>query len=260
MTLPDAGPAREETPRRRSLRVIHTSDVHIDWDVFSGERRESARRRVQGAFKRVVDTLREERADLFLIAGDLFDSSRVDRGPVDFVMSELSRVSCPVVLLPGNHDCYDEHSVYRRVDFSEAGSQVHVVTAVEGERLEFPDLDATVWGRAMVDHDPSNQPLADIPPRLADCWNIGVAHGLLATTGAELRSSLITPRQIEDSGLDYLAMGHLHVFREVSQRSTRACYSGSPVPLVPDGPKGGSVALVDLDPVSGVTLSEWSIG
>jgi DNA repair exonuclease SbcCD nuclease subunit len=244
---------------RRSLRVIHTSDVHIDSDSFIGERREAARLRAQNAFAKVVDALREERADLLLIAGDLFDSSRIAQEALDFVLSELARASCPVVLLPGNHDCYDEHSVYRRVDFGGVGSHVHVLTAVEGERLELPELDAAVWGRAMVDHDPSNQPLAGVPPRLEGVWNIGIAHGLLAAQGAELRSSLITPQQIDESGFDYLAMGHLHVFREVSQRPTRAAYSGSPVPLPPGGGRGGSVALVDLDIVSGVRLTEWTV-
>lgn len=259
MTPPEPGPSPQETMRRRSLRLVHTSDIHIDSDVFSGECRRSARRRVEIAFEKVVDAVREEGADLFLVAGDLFDSSRVEREPIDFVLAELGRVSCPVVLLPGNHDCYDDHSIYRKVDFTQAGSHVHTLTAARGQRLQFPDLDATVWGRAMVDHDPSNRPLADIPPRLADWWHLGIAHGLLATDGSELRSSLITPREIEDSGLDYLAMGHLHVFREVSQRSTKACYSGSPVPPVLNAPRGGSVAVVDLDIASGVTLTERAI-
>lgn len=259
MTPPDPARAREPGTRRRSLRIVHTSDVHIDTDIFSDERREAVRRRAQSAFAKVVDTLQEKRADLLLVAGDLFDSSRIAQKPLDFVLSELARASCPVVLLPGNHDCYDEHSIYRKVDFGRAGSHVHVVTAVEGERLEFPELDAVVWGRAMVDHDPSNQPLAGVPPRLGDVWNIGIAHGLLTGQGAELRSSLITPQQIDESGFDYLAMGHLHVFREVSQSPTRAAYSGSPVPLAPGGGRGGCVALVDLDISSGVTLSEWAV-
>jgi DNA repair exonuclease SbcCD nuclease subunit len=259
MTPSQPARSRGETARRRSLRLIHTSDVHIDSDSFSGEGREAARLRAQNAFGRVIDTLREKSADLLLVAGDLFDSSRVAQEPVDFVLSQLARASCPVVLLPGNHDCFDESSIYRRIDFRRAGPHVHVVTDVDGERLEFPELEATVWGRAMVDHDPANEPLVKVPARLGDLWHIGIAHGLLSMEGAELRSSLITARQIEESGLDYLAMGHLHVFREVSQRPTRACYSGSPVPLPLGGGKGGSVALVDLDLASGVTLRRWAI-
>jgi DNA repair exonuclease SbcCD nuclease subunit len=241
---------------RRTLKLVHTSDAHLDTDSFTGEQRRSSCRRLELAFRKVVDTVCEERADLFMIAGDLFDSSRVERAAIDFVLAELSRATCPVVLLPGNHDCYDNGSIYRRVDFRQAGSHVHPVTAEEGEMLVFPELEATVWGRAMVDHDHANRPLAGVPPRLRDYWHIGIAHGFLAKNRREMRSSLITPGEIADSGFDYLALGHVHVFREVSQEPTKACYSGSSAPLYMGKKEGGSVAVITLDRSSGVTLAE----
>lgn len=241
------------------LKVVHTSDVHLDSDAFSGREREAARRRLETAFAGVLETVRRERANLFLVAGDLFDSGRVGRAAIDFALEQLSRSPCPVVLLPGNHDCYDERSVYRRFDFAEAGDHVHTLTDEEGQTLEFPDLELTVWGRPTVEHDGANRPLAGIPPRRGDAWHVGMAHGFLAVNGYEGRSSPITPEEIAGSGLDYLALGHVHVFREVSERPTTACYSGSPAPLHLGAEAGGSVAVVTLDPVSGVTLAEARI-
>lgn len=245
--------------RRRPLKLIHTSDLHIHSEGSRGEKGASVRRREEIALSEVVDTARRQQADLLLIAGDLFDSSRVATAAIDFVIEELSRVSCPVVLLPGNHDCYDDHSIYKRVDFTQAGPHVHALTSEHGQTLEFPGLHATVWGRAMVDHDHTNQPLAGIPPRRGDYWHVGVAHGYLTEDRSELRSSLITHQEIGESGLDYLALGHVHVFREVSQSSTTACYSGSPAPWHLGDDQWGSVAVVTLDPTSGVALSEEKI-
>lgn len=253
------GPERDGRTGRRRLRVVHTSDVHLDNDAFTGGERRFFRHRAEAGFAKVLDTARDERADLLLIVGDLFDHSRVTSASIDFVLAELARASCPVVLLPGNHDCYDGHSIYRRVDFSRAGAHVHTLTDPEGETLELPELHATIWGKPVVDHDDSSRPLAGLPPRRDDTWYVGMAHGLFTTDRHEPRSSLILPEEIADCGLDYLALGHVHVFREVSHGATTACYSGSPAPLHLGPGQAGSLAVVSLDPDSGVRVARRRI-
>ena len=244
--------------RRRALKLVHTSDVHQDADAPIQGERGGARRRAELGFERVIDRVRAEAADLLLIAGDLFDSSRVRPEVIAFALSELERVPCPVVVMPGNHDCYDGDSIYRRVDLRDAGSHVFMLTAERGETLEFPDLHATVWGRAMVDHDRHYRPLAGVPERRGQYWHLGMAHGLVTDDPRDHHSSLIRPEDIADSGLDYLALGHVHVFREVSQKGTTACYSGSPLPLHAGRP-GGTLVVVTLDPDTGVSADPHAV-
>lgn len=236
--------------RRRALKLVHTSDVHLDGRVPGLP--------AEQCFERVVDRVNAEAADLFLIAGDLFDSSRVRARVVDFALSELERVPCPVVVMPGNHDCYDGESIYRQVDLRDAGDHVFTLTAEHGETLEFPDLHATVWGRAMVDHHRDNRPLAGVPARRGQSWHLGMAHGLVTDDVRSHYSSLIRPEEIAESGLDYLALGHVHVFREVSEKHTTACYSGSPAPLHRGRP-GGTLAVVTLDPDVGVSAAAHDV-
>ena len=72
-------------PRRR-IKLIHTSDVHLESDTFGkSEEGQKYRRRIQVAFQKVIDKVIEEDADLFLIAGDLFDSNRVHESGIEFV-------------------------------------------------------------------------------------------------------------------------------------------------------------------------------
>ena len=240
---------------RRALRVLHTSDVHLT--PFDHRRAEDAAPvggaiSEEDAFVRLVDRVLEERADLFLIAGDLFDSNRVDEPEILFVEAQLSRLSCPVVVIPGNHDCCEDGSIYRRFDFGDLGDHVHALTAAEGELLTLDHLDVTLWGKGLVEHVPANRPLAGVPARVGGNWFIGLAHGLVVPDAGELRSSLILPDEIAASALDYLALGHVHVFRDVSHGATRAFYPGSP--LVPYAPERSSVALVTLDPENGIDV------
>ena len=80
----------------RPLKIAHTSDVHL----HDGEGKE----RVRTAFTRVVDEVLESGAELFLIAGDLYDHNRVKGESIDYVYDQLSRLSCPTVIIAGNHD------------------------------------------------------------------------------------------------------------------------------------------------------------
>jgi DNA repair protein SbcD/Mre11 len=203
---------------RRSLKITHTSDVHLN-DEPDGIK-------VREAFARVVDTVLETEADLFLIAGDLFDHNEIARKTVDFVYEQLARVSCETVVIVGNHDVWDERSIVKRMDFGKAGPHVTLLNDAEGTQVTFPALHATVWGRCMLDHDRANKPMAGAPRRMADMWHIGMAHGLYSDDPDMERSSLITPGEIEASGFDYLALGHVHAHRQMRHGGTLACYPG----------------------------------
>ena len=241
---------------RRPLRLVHTADVHLGElpTPWHGREPDADER----AFARVIDIVLAEKADALLIAGDLFDSNRVPEPAIRFAQSQIARVACPVVLIPGNHDCYDETSIYRRFDFRSIGPHVHPLYAEAGEVVAFEDLGLVVWGKGLVEHAPANRPMAGVPQRALDHWFVGMAHGHFVEDRREPRSSLITPDEIEGSGLDYLALGHVHVFRDVSQGAVRACYPGAP--RISYAPDAGSVAIISLDPASGISIEERRLG
>ena len=231
----------------RPLRIAHTSDVHL------GNGDEGAH--VRQAFTRVVDAVVDTEADLFLIAGDLFDHNRIDRSVIDFVYESLSRVPCPTVIIAGNHDCWEERAVLKRMDFGRAGHHVTLIDRPDGALVELPELHATVWGRCMIEHDRSNKPMAGAPPRTRDLWHIGMAHGLYSDEPDCDRSSLITPAAIAASGFDYLALGHVHAHRRMKHGRTLACYPGVPAPYY-GTEAAGCMAVVELRPGKAVRVAE----
>ena len=235
----------------RPLAIVHTSDVHLN-DEPDGVR-------VREAFTQVIDTVLETAADLFLIAGDLFDHNRIKRDTVDFVYAQLARIACPTVIIVGNHDVWDEGSIIKRMNFRKVGRHVNLLSEAAGRQVTFPELHTTVWGRCMFDHDPSNKPLAGAPPRVGNLWHIGMAHGLYDNEPDNYRSSLITPREIEASGFDYLALGHVHAHRQMRHGDTLACYPG--VAAAHMGTiSTGCVALITLTPGKGARAVAHTLG
>jgi exonuclease SbcD len=233
------------TRPRRPLRVLHTADVHLDSDSYGAEHRERGRR----VFKRIVDRALVEEVDLLLIAGDLFDHNRVPDETVAFVRTELDRLRQPVVILPGNHDALCTNAIYDRHDLTIGASHVHVIRKLNGETLEFPELDAVVWGRAMEEHEPQFRPLADIPRRDNRRWCLAVAHGFFYEERQRAeRSSPIFADEIRDTGWDYIALGHQHIQTDVSQGRVAAWYAGAP----------GTVLQIDLSDEDGIRVGARS--
>ena len=216
---------------RRPLRVLHTADVHLDGDVGGGPEHQAAHReRGRRVLQRIVDGALADAVDLVLIAGDLFDHNRVPDATVAFVREELARLRQPVVILPGNHDALYAKSIYDRHDFSLAAPHVHVIRQLAGETLEFPELELSVWGRAMEEHTPAFSPLANLPRRDDRRWSIAMGHGFFYPERQRPdRSSPIFAEEIRDSGWDYLALGHHHVATDVTQGRVTAHYPGAPM-------------------------------
>ena len=221
---------RAMPPSRRPLRVLHTADVHLDSDGDgSPGQRAAHRERGRRILSRIVDRALTDQVDLLLIAGDLFDHNRVSDETVAFVRAALDRLRQPVVILPGNHDCLCTNAIYDRHDFTAGASHVHVIRRLNGETIDFPELDVVVWGRAMEEHEPEFRPLAHLPGRDDRRWCLAMAHGFFYEERQRPeRSSPIFADEVRDTGWDYIALGHQHVQTDVSQGRVAAYYAGAP--------------------------------
>jgi DNA repair exonuclease SbcCD nuclease subunit len=220
--------------------------VHLGSDAYGNSEQQATHRdRERQVFQRIVDRALADQVDLLLIAGDLFEHNRVPDETVAFVRTELDRLRQPVVILPGNHDCLHTNAIYDRHDFAAGTSHVHVIRELDGETLEFPELDAVVWGRAMEEHEPAFQPLAHIPARDPRRWSLAMGHGFFYEERQRPeRSSPIFAEEIHDTGWDYVALGHHHLRTNVSQGGVAAYYAGAP----------GAVLRIDFSMDGGIRV------
>lgn len=242
-------------PSKRHLKILHTADIHLDCDSYgAAETREAHHSLYRRCFATIIDHAINEQVDALLIAGDLFDHNRVPDETVQFVQEQLQRLSQPTVILPGNHDCLYTNAIFDRHDIAAAGA-VQVITALNGQVIEFPELDLVLWGRAMEEHEPGFHPLEHLPGRIDHRWHIAMAHGFFYETQQEAeRSSPIFAEEIRDTGWDYVALGHQHVLTDVSQGEVTAYYSGAPLINWRGEQPNGDVLLLDLCPETGISV------
>ncbi|HXG41427.1 MAG TPA: hypothetical protein VNL95_01740, partial [Dehalococcoidia bacterium] len=114
-----------------------------------------------------------------------------------------------------------------------------VVRSPEGETMRLPAADLALWGRPHVDYEDC-RPLAGLPQRGPERWQVAMAHGHYVRDRHDLsRSYLIFPEDIAASRRDYVALGHWDLHTDVSAGGVVAAYSGSPA-------RTGHVLVVEL--------------
>lgn len=225
------------------LRIAHCSDIHLDGDSYTTPATDG-QRHCRRFFAEALQSMQAHRPDLMLLAGDLFDTNRVDTETIEWAMETLSRQPFPVIMIPGNHDCMADGAIFHRYDFNRIAN-VRMLSAMGGEMTTLPELGVAAWGKGMVEHSSAYLPLDGCPTRPEGCkWFLGLAHGLFIPHGEEsYRSSPIHMREIEASPCDYLALGHHHAALKLVNDKASAAYSGSPTD---EAGVGRSYIIVDL--------------
>ena len=257
------------------LRLLHTADVHLGARHSDlGEQAAAQRERQFAAFQSAIDLAIEEKVDIVLIAGDLFDSNTQPRRSVERVAAELRRLAAAkirTVVIPGTHDVYDRASIYRVHDLAAlAGSTEDddFVTVLTPDRpsVHLAACDVVVHGPVFATKRAPHSPLRDLKVSGGDgaTWHVGLVHGSLAIPDRTDRDEVVVTREeIEATGLDYLALGHWHSAQQGRAGSTTYAYAGAPEPVAVTQDGAGKVLLVTLGEQAGartVTIDERVVG
>ncbi len=197
------------------MRIIHTSDLHIDspLSAWLSEPKASERRReLVYNFERLIDRAREIEAKIIIIAGDLFDSEKISKRAKDTVLSAIERAKDTAFLyLPGNHERDALLHESLPTNLHSFGADW---TYFETEDFLFAGRSECAAG--MFDtYKPSDTKK-----------NIVVLHGKEAQhsdAGGNIGLS-----EIKNKRIDYLALGHYHRYSKKQIDGCSAVYSGTP--------------------------------
>ncbi|WP_346535701.1 exonuclease SbcCD subunit D [Micromonospora sp. DPT] len=269
------------------MKILHTSDWHVG-KVLKGQSRAEEHKQVLAG---VIEIARDERPDLVIVAGDLYDTAAPSPEATRLVtraLTALRRTGADVVAIGGNHDNGQALDALR--PWAEAAGITlrggvrenpaeHVIegTTRDGERwqlaalpflsqryavraVEMYELTAAEATQTYADH------LGRVLARLTEGFtepdrvHLVTAHVTVvgATTGGGERDAhtvlgYAVPATVFPGNAHYVALGHLHR----SQRVSGPCpirYSGSP--LAVDFGEQENVASVTLVEVTAQTAAQ----
>ncbi len=242
------------------LRFVHTADLHLD-SPFVGikavapENVASALRDATFcAYENIIDLCIDEGVDALLIAGDVYDSAdRSLRAQLKFVdgLKRLDEAGIRSFVCHGNHDPLDgwEARLEYPASCTRFGREAESVPVFKDDPRR-----GVVHGISYATPEVSDNLSQRLGTADSDKFSIGLLHtnvGDDATHGNYAPCSL---EDLEHSGMDYWALGHVHARQVLSERSPTVVYPGNPQGRHPNEPGARGVYLVEVDDVGDVHL------
>jgi exonuclease SbcD len=220
------------------MKIIQTSDLHL-----SSKKPERTK-----ALENIISKAIEQKTDLVLISGDLFDSDEQADVMRPTLRNMLSTLPFTIIAIPGNHDMGSYRS---DLNF---GNSIKIMTAKPFEITDYEDT-------RLISVPYSNQNFNDLVFDLKNKIdksriNILVLHCTLDIPylgeeeyGQEERQAYlpVNSRVLGDLGFDYIMSGHFHsrvVENHISDK-TVFIYSGSPVSVTRKEQGRRRVTLLD---------------
>lgn len=189
------------------FQFLHGADFHLDspFSALPPELAAQRRRESRAMLGRMADYVNARGIRLVLLAGDLLDSGSVYRDTAEQLALELGRMEALVCIATGNHDFYTPGGLWDTVAWPE---NVHIFRSGQMEAVEIPALGAVVHGAAFTGPEQAESLLAGFSAPADGRVHLGVLHGEVGPS--RRRYDPISRQDIAQSGLAYLALGHVH--------------------------------------------------
>ena len=173
--------------------------------ALTPQRAAERRRESREAGARLAEEALRRNADVILLSGDLFDGADSFRETVEQLAKGLGQAGASVFIAPGNHDFYGPDSPYATAEWPE---NVHIFCSGSVESIDLPDLNCTVHGAAFTAPEQRESLLRGFSAPENGRIHLMALHGDVEP--ATPRYDPIAKKEIADSGLSYLALGHVH--------------------------------------------------
>jgi len=233
------------------VRFVHAADLHLD-SPFRGLRAvepeigEVLRDATFASYNKIIDLCIAEEADALLVAGDIYDSGdRSLRAQLRFRdgLQRLADVGIRSFVCHGNHDPLDgwEAQIDMPAGCHRFGPEVEAVPVDPSQ----PD-GVVVYGVSFPQRDVHENLARRFQRDARHLYAIGLLH---ANVGRDTGHEPYAPCTVEDlerSGMDYWALGHVHTRAVLREQNPTVVYPGNPQGRhrAEGGARG--VALVDV--------------
>ncbi len=216
------------------VKILHCADLHLG-SSFSSLENIAAQRSSEllETFDSIINICKEQEIDFLFVAGDLFDKVNVGEKQVDSVIEMFLKIpGTYIVISPGNHDPFSADSFYMLKKWPEN------VFIFKGEMSDifFEEKNVRIYGagftgtysKGLFEDIIGSLKFADRNSEnefdTSDTIEICVIHAELVYGSVNSLYNPITKAQIEQSGFDYIALGHVHN-RTPVQRAGKTYYA-----------------------------------
>ena len=254
------------------MKILHTSDWHIGHMLYGHDRTEEQ----QSMLDQMVEIVAQEKPDVFILAGDVYDTSQPSAAAQTMFNKTIIRLhdthpDMTIVATAGNHDSGSKHEIFRT---PWEYLNVHTIGNLNKENpsshiIEIPEkgfVIAVPYTHERFLRDGLFQQLIDevasrnttqLPVILTAHTSIVGANFSGHENATEKNIGGIDSVDVNNigNGYDYLALGHIHKPQFIHTGKHNVRYSGTPIAISFDEVKEHTVTLLEIHQ-HGETLTE----
>lgn len=206
----------------REIRLMHAADLHLDPPFASlpPEAAERRRRERRSLLFTLAEKTVEKGASALLLSGDVFDGPAISGETAEAFVRAVGGLRIPVLAVTGNHDPYTPQSPWALMTLPE---NFYLFNKNEFTSLELPQLGVRFWGAGF--ERTFAPPLLrgfSAPERREGLFEVMLLHGDLGFGASDYCP--VTRKELEESGMDYVAMGHIHT-RSPLERAGKTAFA-----------------------------------
>ena len=218
----------------KEVKFLQTGDIHLETSFkdmgFSLEMARRRRNELKEVFSRIIKVAKEERVDIILITGDLFEHQSSTKSLMRFLQKKFCRIpQIKIFITPGNQDPALPDSFYRSFPWPQ---NVHIFLKEAWEYVDLPRFNLRVHGLGWNQWEIKRPLLRELKIDSNDKTNLVMLHG---DSFGQLGESICLPvseSDLRSTKAEYVALGHRHQTHRIPGKGKIiAHYAGSPEPL-----------------------------
>lgn len=194
------------------MKIFLTGDNHIGLEYLNHPKKEYIIAERLNAISRMVDKANDEKCELLVVAGDLFDNNEsIPKNISESVSNMLSEFKGQVLILPGNHDFYTpEVKLWK--DFP-IGDRMLLLKEYKTYPIHVGDETVVIYP-AFCDSKLSSENRIGWIKELCEQgeYHIGISHGAIKGKTPDVDGTyfLMTKEELENIPVDIWLIGHTH--------------------------------------------------
>ncbi len=220
------------------MKIIHTADLHLDSPLeknLNPIKVKERKKELLVNFERLVTYANANDVNAIIIAGDMFDKPRISNKVISYILDIIHcNKNIDFFYASGNHDenFYIDNLSFKPENLYTFDSK--------WKTIDYKGIDIT----GIVYNTSNSNTMYDTLLLNRDKLNIVILHGQIATSvDAGIKLS-----QLQDKGIDYLALGHIHkyTYDRIDDRGVYVypgCLEGRGFDEI--GPKGFSLIEIE---------------
>lgn len=205
---------------------LHCADIHLDSplqglpirdDANTNKHARNVRDASRIAFQEMISKAINERVSFVILAGDVFDGSRIDTKTGFFFVEQLQKLKAANIhtyLVWGNHDAECLFAKKLALD----NECVHVFPSDKATSIQLDELEnVVIHGQSYPTRDVTENLASQYPDPRKGAFNIGVLHCNVGNFSGHESYAPCSLNQLKNHGYQYWALGHVHSYEVLSE-------------------------------------------